>query len=100
MRDDREKPRAPAGARQHSLQSAVARANLPAQHRDRAGEYTAAPAGGVECGPAATNGRWAMSGHAGRFGGWAGFGVIVLPTAQPLHAPTAQHFSIGPEGAV
>ena len=40
-----------------------------------------------------------MSGHAGRFGGWAVCGFIVLLTAQPLNALTAQHFSIGPEVA-
>jgi len=40
-----------------------------------------------------------MSGHAGRFGGWAVCGFIVLLTAQPLNAVVSQHFSIGPEVA-
>src|SRR2546430_12211137 len=43
--------------------------------------------------------RWAMSGHAGRFGGGAVCGFIVLLPANPLNALTAQHFSIGPEVA-
>jgi len=48
----------PSRRAQHSLQSAVARANLPAQQRSRRRNTRRRQGGGVECGAYATRGRW------------------------------------------